>query len=65
MEPFSDLDTMTVEEAMGSLKAHEERVKGKSESSENKLMLTKEDWHKRGIEEGKLLFTREEWLKRC
>lgn len=64
MEQFSDLETMTVEEAMGSLKAHDERVKGKNESNESKLILTEEEWRKRGSEEGKLLFTREEWLKR-
>lgn len=33
MEQFGNLDTMTVEEAIGSLKAHEERVKGKTETS--------------------------------
>lgn len=34
---------MTVEEAMGSLKAHEERVKGKTDTSETRLMLTDEE----------------------
>lgn len=29
IEQFGDLNTMTMEEAVGSLKAHEERVKGK------------------------------------
>lgn len=64
LEQFSDLDSMTVEEAVGSLKAHEERVKGKSDSGETKLLLTEEEWRKRESEEGKLLFTREEWIKR-
>lgn len=54
---------MTVEEAVGSLEAHEKRVKGKVETSEGKLMLTKEEWQKREANEGKLLFTREEWLR--
>ncbi|XP_074359954.1 uncharacterized protein LOC141700075 [Apium graveolens] len=31
IEQFGDLDTMSVEEAVGSLKAHEERVKGQTE----------------------------------
>lgn len=30
MEQFGNLDTMTVDEAMGSLKARDERIKGKS-----------------------------------
>lgn len=55
---------MTVEEAVGSLKAHEERLKGKTETNDNQLMLTKEEWEKRENNEGKLLLTREEWLKR-
>ncbi|KAL8156084.1 hypothetical protein AgCh_001243 [Apium graveolens] len=64
LEQFRDLETMIVEEAMGSLKAYEERVKGKTDTGETRLMLTKEEWRKRENEEGKLLFTREEWLKR-
>lgn len=64
MEQFGDLDTMTVEEAVGSLKAHEERVKGKTETTESQLLLTEEEWAKRENNEGKLLFTREEWLKK-
>ncbi|XP_074378720.1 uncharacterized protein LOC141720271 [Apium graveolens] len=43
LEQFSDLETMTVEEAMGSLKAHEERVKGKTDTGETRLMLTEEE----------------------
>lgn len=64
IEQFGDLETMSVEEAIGSLKAHEERIKGKTETGEARLMLTEEEWRKRDSEEGKLLFTREEWLKR-
>lgn len=53
MEQFGNLDTKTVEEAMGSLKAHDERIKGKIESSEGgKLMLTKEEWRKIETSEG-------------
>lgn len=43
IEQFGNLDTMSMEEAIGSLKAHEERVKGKTESNENQLLLTKEE----------------------
>lgn len=64
IEQFGDLDTMTMEEAVGSLKAHEERVKGKTEVKESRLLLTEEEWAKREKAEGKLLLTREEWLKR-
>ena len=59
LEQFGDLEKMTVEEAIGSLKAHEERMKGKTESSGGQLMLTKEEWEKKECEEGKLLYTRE------
>lgn len=64
IEQFCNLDSIIVHEAVGSLKAHEERVKGKVETSEGKLLLTEEEWQKREASEGKLLFTREEWLKR-
>ena len=64
MEQFCDLDTLTIEEAIGSLKAHEERLKGRTESSESQLMLTEEEWSKKESDNGKLLLTREEWLKR-
>lgn len=64
IEQFSDLETMSVEEAMGALKAHDERTRGKSEVHEGQLMLTDEEWRKRDGKEEKLLFTREEWLRR-
>lgn len=64
MEQFGDLESMKMEEVVGSLKAHEERIKGIKESSETKLMVTEEEWRKRESDEGKLLFTREEWLKK-
>lgn len=63
LEQFGDLETMTVEEAIGSLRAHEERVKGKVETSEGQLLLTEDEWTKRENDDGKLLLTREEWLK--
>ncbi|XP_074363990.1 uncharacterized protein LOC141704700 [Apium graveolens] len=55
---------MTIEEAVGSLKAHEERLRGKNESNGSQLLLTEEEWRVRENNEGKLLLTREEWLKR-
>lgn len=64
LEQFRNLETMIVEEVVGSLKAHEERVKGKSEAVENQLLLTEEEWAKREGEEKKLLLTREEWIKK-
>ncbi|XP_074347210.1 uncharacterized protein LOC141686045 [Apium graveolens] len=64
LEQFGDMENMTVEEIVGSLKAHEERVKGKTEMRESQLMLTEEEWAKCEGEEKKLLLTREEWLRR-
>ncbi|XP_074337774.1 uncharacterized protein LOC141674971 [Apium graveolens] len=55
---------MTVEETLGSLKAHEERLRGQVETSGSQLLLIEEEWAKREREEGKILMTREEWLKR-
>lgn len=55
---------MSVEEAVGSLKAHEERLKEKVEQKENQLMLTEEEWTKCEGGEGKLLLTHEEWLRK-
>lgn len=53
-----------VEETVGSLKAHEERLRGKSEKSGHQLLLTEEEWNKKEKGEQNLLLTREEWLKR-
>lgn len=65
MEQFGDLEKMTVEEAIGSLQAHEERLKVQVESTGGgQLMLTEEEWSKKESESGKLLLTREEWQKR-
>lgn len=64
LEQFSDLEKVSVEEVVGSLKAHEERMRGsgKGELNDGQLMLTEEEWVKREQSEGKLLLTREEWL---
>lgn len=64
MEQFGNLETTSIEEAVGSLKAHDERLKRKVESNDSQLMLTEEEWSKRDSDEKKLLLTCEEWLKR-
>lgn len=45
LEQFGNLETLSVEEVVGSLKAHEERMKGngKGESDGGQLMLTEEE----------------------
>lgn len=64
IEQFGVLDTMSVEEAVASLKAHEVRVKGKPEAGGGQLLLTEEEWIKREGDDKKLLLTKEEWQKR-
>ncbi|XP_074327929.1 uncharacterized protein LOC141665842 [Apium graveolens] len=65
IEQFGDLEKMSVKEAIGSLQAHEERVKCKTETGEGKLLLTEEEESKRERGEEKLLLTREEWIKKA
>lgn len=55
---------MTVEETIGSLKAHEERLKGSTENTSNQLLLTEAEWKKRETGDEKLLMTKEEWAKK-
>lgn len=65
IEKFGDLETMTVEEIVGFLKALEERVRVQLENHGGKLLLTEEEWLEREqIERHQLLFTRDEWMKR-
>ncbi|XP_074346759.1 uncharacterized protein LOC141685564 [Apium graveolens] len=66
IEQFGDLEKMSVEEVIGSLKAHEERISGQVDSKEGQqLLLTEEEWSKRESDSGgKLLLTHEEWLKK-
>lgn len=66
LEQFGDLETLSVEEVVGSLKSHEERMKGcgKTEPGEGQLLLTEEEWQKREVTENKLLLTRDDWLKK-
>lgn len=58
IEQFGNLEEMSVEETVGSLKAHEERLRGKTESGEQQLLLTEDEWAKRETKDGQLLFTR-------
>lgn len=66
LEQFGDLDTMSIEEVIGSLKAHEERISGQVENKESQqLLMTEEEWSKHEASSGaRLLLTREEWLQR-
>lgn len=59
IEQFRDVKTMSIEEAIGSLKAHEERMKSTSEQAGGQLLLTEEEWQKCEAGVGKLLLTRE------
>ncbi|XP_074356127.1 uncharacterized protein LOC141695814 [Apium graveolens] len=64
IEQFENLETMTFEETVGSLKAHEERMRGPSEGNGSQLLLTEEEWMKKEKEESKFLLTHDEWNKR-
>ena len=52
IEQFGDMETMSVEEVMGRLKAHDERLRGHSENSSGQLLLTQEEWLKRSGKSG-------------
>lgn len=43
IEQFGDIKAMTVEELVGRLKAHEERMKGRSDSVDSQLLLTSQN----------------------
>lgn len=47
LEQFGDLETMSVEEVIGRLKAHEERLKGRDDQDDRKLLLTHQEWSAR------------------
>lgn len=44
IEQFGDVKSMSVEELVGRLKAHEERMKGRSEQSEQQQLLLAQKW---------------------
>lgn len=52
IEQFGDMKVMTVEEAVGRLKSHEERMRGKSENIEEQLLLTQEERSKKSNKNG-------------
>ncbi|XP_039129027.1 uncharacterized protein LOC120265208 [Dioscorea cayenensis subsp. rotundata] len=52
IKQFSNLQTMTVEEVIGSLKAHEERLLGYEDEKEEHILLTKAEWKAREESEG-------------
>lgn len=52
IEQFGDVKVMTIEEVVGRLKAHEERMKGKSENTCGQLLLTQEEWVKKSNKTG-------------
>lgn len=60
---FGDLENMSVEEAVGSLKAHEEPLKGQQSDNTGQLLLTDEEWTRRESTDRQLLFTKDEWIK--
>lgn len=68
IEQFGDLEKMTIEETIGSLKTHEERMRGQaganSSANKDQLLLTEAEWLRRETKEDKLLLTREEWQNR-
>ncbi|XP_074336183.1 uncharacterized protein LOC141673349 [Apium graveolens] len=64
IEQFGNLGTMSVEEVIGSLKAHEDRLSGQVNSKEEQLLLTEEEWSKYENNSGKLLLTRDKWLNK-
>lgn len=43
---------MSVEEAVGRLKTHEERVRGKDETNKGKLLLSHQGWIEKMKKEG-------------
>ncbi|KAI3708606.1 hypothetical protein L2E82_37892 [Cichorium intybus] len=47
LEQFGDLDKMAVEEVIGRLKAHEERMKGHGDNDERRILLTHQEWSER------------------
>ncbi|XP_074374845.1 uncharacterized protein LOC141715651 [Apium graveolens] len=64
IEQFGDLEEMSMEEVISSLKVHEEHLGGRTEVNRGQLLLTEEEWRRKESNEGQVLLIREEWLKR-
>ncbi|KAL8155747.1 hypothetical protein AgCh_000958 [Apium graveolens] len=47
IEQFGSIETMSIEEEVCSLKAHEERMKVQPEPGGGQMLLTEEEWSKR------------------
>lgn len=60
IEQFKNVETKTIEETVGSLKAHEERMKGQIENNGGQSLLTEDEWKKRETGEGQLLLSKED-----
>lgn len=52
IEQFGNLEEMSVEEVISSLKSHDERLRGPTEMSPGQLLLTEEEWRQREVNEG-------------
>lgn len=52
IEQFGDMKVMMVEEVVGHLKAHEERMKSRTENASGQLLLTQEEWAKKTSKAG-------------
>ncbi|XP_074362526.1 uncharacterized protein LOC141702817 [Apium graveolens] len=52
IEQFGNMKEMTVDEVVGRLKAHDERLRGQAESTGGQLLLTQEEWQKRSNKGG-------------
>ncbi|XP_021600686.1 uncharacterized protein LOC110606242 [Manihot esculenta] len=52
IEEFSDLTTKTIEEVTGSLKAHEEQLKGQDLKGDEHVLLTRGEWKAHGETSG-------------
>lgn len=64
IEQFGNLEEMSIEEVVGSPKAHEERLHGQTKTNQGQFLLKRKEWRKKESNEGQLLLNREEWLKR-
>lgn len=52
IEQFGNMEEMMVDEVVGRLKAHDERLRGQEESTGGQLLLTQEEWQKRSNKGG-------------